>query len=278
MLAAQKNRLFESLALVALTLIVSACGKPHSGTGVLATNSNDPFAAFGHSAKTNLQVSNTPPAAQDLPTVPVINPAHDHAPTVSEDPRPAFTAAWDKLGAKGAQWTTFTADALETYGGGIIASNPSDIQNYCPNYSNLSYRQREDFWIKMISGIASAESDFDAKQSFDEKRKIDSKSAREDISRGLMQISLEDNHRYGCNFQTVDDTFDPQRNLECGIKIIASMLSQEPVISLQLPIGKWHGLSVYWGTLHPADKRHVLIMNALATATVCQTATSASAQ
>lgn len=188
-------------------------------------------------------------------------------PVVSPGERVVIRALWDDRVPDGRLWTRFALQALSTYGRVLLKSVPEDIQNFCPNYTALGIRGRADFWVKFISAIAAAESHFNPKDFYTEKS-VDSNGNNE-ISRGLLQLSLESSQAYHCDINNDADLEDPQKNIDCSIRILSKWISEDGVIASREST-KWLGGSRYWSTLRPYNNKYATIRQLTSTSTLCR--------
>ena len=92
--------------------------------------------------------------------------------------------------------------------------------------------------IDFMWAVAEAESGHDPKSRYVE--------SNGEISGGLYQMSVGDSHRYGCDFKTEVDLYDPKKNTDCAVKAMA-LLRQKYSGGYQLVLGK------YWAVLRGPD-------------------------
>jgi hypothetical protein len=157
-----------------------------------------------------------------------------------------LTADWDGRPIA-VNWTYWLHQSLiGPQGAPLLAANPSDATNFCPNFANLNPFGREQFWITFISAMARRESNFDPKARYDEP------GLAED-SIGIMQLSLSDGRIYGCAFATERDIEDPARNLDCSVRILGRLIANAGRIGG----GADHtGAASYFGTLWTNTRSH----------------------
>jgi hypothetical protein len=137
---------------------------------------------------------------------------------------------------------------------------PRDVRRFCPRFYEMSEVDKRQFWAYFFQALAGAEAGLDASTNV---RHTEPEVARRDRvtgqmihSEGLLQLTYEDEERYGCDFDWKADRnlgprnprktiLQPVRNLECGIKILYAQIiaHRKPLLS---PTG-------YWSTLHPAN-------------------------
>lgn len=159
---------------------------------------------------------------------------------------------WDDRAKHGRLWTRFTITALKNHGRSLYLSKaPSDITDYCPRYRSLDENGRIDFWVKLISAIAAAESSYNPRDWYPEDMRDENGNAV--ISRGLLQISMASSRGYGCGMNSSEDLYDPQRNLECGVKILNRWIPRDGVVATRRNT-LWLGAARYWSTLRPYNR------------------------
>ena len=132
------------------------------------------------------------------------------------------------------------------------------VRPFCPRFGQLSDPDKRAFWAYLFQALAGAEAGL--RPTADVKH-LDPTVAVEDhvthrITRqqGLLQLTYEDDRRYGCDFDWEKDKhlkpgdpdktiLQPENNLLCGLRIMKNQL-----IDLNRPLvtGK-----SYWGTLRP---------------------------
>ena len=107
-----------------------------------------------------------------------------------------------------------------------------------------------------FSAIAYFESDFKPTSRYVENFR-DSKGEPV-VSAGLLQLSVGDSPRYDCNFRTEADTYDVQKNLECGVKICAKLASKDGVLASGSgeASSPARGCARYWSTIREGAKHH----------------------
>ncbi len=143
----------------------------------------------------------------------------------------SFKADWD-VTDKGTQWTGITLKALESIGQDmIVLQEPTDVKEYCPKYKKLSYEERLQFYVMLISSMARFESGFDPKTKHTEDFK-DSNGVPV-VSRGLLQMSYESAVDYGCKLKNPQTLHNAEANLRCAVKILNSWVKRDK------KIGSW---------------------------------------
>lgn len=128
--------------------------------------------------------------------------------------------------------------AIHEYGSDLVHSSPSDISKWCALDCN-----QEGMFLELLSALAFHESSYKESAAMFEKF-TDAKGNRVE-SVGLLQLSIDDGKRYGCDIVTRADLVNPQKNLNCGVKILTKLTLQDGVISGGIP-GAWKGAAKYW--------------------------------
>lgn len=152
---------------------------------------------------------------------------------------------WDGRHRNSEQWSQYTYDAVQEFGQDLLASDPDDIDLFCPNYNNLNREGKSMFWIQLIASMTEFESGFRPETSFTESFR-DSQGDLI-VSRGLLQISIESARGYDCDLRNAQDLHDAQRNLECGIRIMNRWVMRDGRIAGN--INGWKGGARYWSVL-----------------------------
>ena len=135
---------------------------------------------------------------------------------------------------------------------------PHDERRLCPNFYNMSDTDKRVFWAYFFQALAGAEAGLNPTTRVRHLQpvvnKIDGVTHRPIHQEGLLQLTYEDQTRYGCDFDWLHDrelkSTDPERtilqpknNLECGIKILDNqIIAQHKHLVTK---------SSYWSTLHP---------------------------
>ncbi len=164
---------------------------------------------------------------------------------------------WEGRSGEGTDWTHETVTALASYGPDLLKRIPTDITSFCPNYAALDLRGRYDFWVKFISAVAKAESDFKPSDHYQEK--FNNTAGAPVISRGLLQISLESSQGYHCPISVEDDLNNPKLNIQCGVMIMEKWITEDGVIAERDAQGNWYGAARYWGVLRVTNHNFTTI-------------------
>jgi hypothetical protein len=135
---------------------------------------------------------------------------------------------------------------------------PRDVQRFCPRFYEMDEADKRAFWAYLFQALAGAEAglkpDTRVRHTDPEVAVTDKVTGRQVRSEGLLQLTYQDQQRYGCDFDwkrdkemKADDPaktiLQPKNNLECGVKILDSQIIQhrKPLLSQ----------SSYWSTLRP---------------------------
>lgn len=135
---------------------------------------------------------------------------------------------------------------------------PRDVRRFCPRFYSMNEVDKRAFWAYFFQALAGAEAGLNPKtrvrHTDPEVAKIDPVTGKAVRSEGLLQLSYEDEKRYGCDFDWDKDKnlapndpsktiLQPKNNLECGIKILSNQ-----IITQKKPLLCKTG---YWSTLQP---------------------------
>lgn len=158
--------------------------------------------------------------------------------------------AWDAISTKG-RWTSVSAQILNSVGRDLIDNAPPDVEDFCPNYSELDNQGRTAFWIHMLNAIMKRESAWDLLVGNDESNYGNGMDV---VSRGALQISYESSRakvyrESGCEAKSAEDLHNFGTNIQCGVAIFAHWIRTDDCISCQDANGKWLGIARYWSTL-----------------------------
>jgi hypothetical protein len=133
-----------------------------------------------------------------------------------------------------------------------------EVRPFCPRFGELSQADKRAFWAYLFQALAGAEAGL--RPTADVKHLDPTVAVRDKVSmrtvrqQGLLQLTYEDNQRYGCDFDWEKDRklpagdpgktiLQPEQNLMCGIRIMKNQL-----VDLNRPLVTKKS---YWGTLRP---------------------------
>jgi len=159
---------------------------------------------------------------------------------------PMWDPAWDKI----------VEEALPPEM--LSAAVERDVRPYCPRFDTLSERDKRAFWAYFFQALAGAEAGLKptvrARHSQPQMQVRDGVTGLDGRTEGLLQLTYEDEKRYGCDFDYEADRrlpagdprrtiLQPKNNLDCGVRILDQELIQEhkPLLSR----------TEYWSTLQP---------------------------
>lgn len=193
--------------------------------------------------------SEAPPAPAPTPS-PTTTPSPTPTPGAEATPKD-LTPLWEAKIKNSKEWSDFVYLKLDTLGTDLLDVIPADRATFCPNYGNLSYSQRKQYWTYMLSAMARFESNFNTNSKYTEA--FSDSNGNNVISRGLLQISIESGNGYGCGLKSAQDLHDPLQNLACGIRILNRWVGRDGRIAGKVS-GSWRGGARYWAVLREGDK------------------------
>ena len=135
---------------------------------------------------------------------------------------------------------------------------PRDVRRFCPRFYEMHEADKRAFWAYFFQALAGAEAGLKpttrVRHTEPEVAVTDKVTGRAVRSEGLLQLTYEDQQRYGCDFDWEKDKtlppndpektiLQPKNNLECGIKIL-----ENQIIDQRKPLLSSTG---YWSTLRP---------------------------
>ena len=195
-------------------------------------------------AKHEAQAASDPPK----PAEPVLKPA----PATPIDAKKVELGGdtWDP------QWDVIVEKALPPE---MLSSEvPRDVRRFCPRFYGMSEADKRAFWAYFFQALAGAEAGL--KPDTRVRHTEPAVAVRDDVtgrmvrSEGLLQLTYEDQERYGCDFNWEADKklppkdpaktiLQPENNLECGVKILSNQ-----ILTQHKPLFSTTG---YWSTLQP---------------------------
>lgn len=223
----------------------------------------------GQAPKTGGDHTSPTPRPQPQPE-PAPAPTPEARPTPAARPiitKPAYPLLWEGKHAEAAQWTTYTTDLIDKDLADKLLPGAKDVLDFCPRYLVLSRPEKVNFWAFLISAVVEKESTFNpTNRSGEAFSQPDRVTGLPVFSEGLMQISYGDmlNYPNYCSFDWTFDRnlhenspyktiFDYERNLRCGIGILANQVARHRVIALKvLPDSKGYA---YFKVLWPATRK-----------------------
>ena len=145
---------------------------------------------------------------------------------------------WDHLPHSDG-WTEMAFAALDGHGAALTDVTPADIESWCPAYVTADEEQRKAFWAGLISTLAKHESTWNPRAVGGGGKWF-----------GLVQIAPATARGYGCQARTGEALKDGPANLSCAIRIMASTVSRDQVVSAGM-----RGVAADWGPFHSSRKR-----------------------
>lgn len=142
---------------------------------------------------------------------------------------------------------------------------PRDVRRFCPRFYQMDVADKREFWAYFFQALAGAEAGLNAtanvRHTEPEVSVRDGVTGRLVRSEGLLQLTYEDEKRYGCDFNWQKDKtlslhdsqktiLQPVLNLQCGIRILDRQIIQahKPILSS----------TSYWSTLRPANPDYAI--------------------
>ena len=138
----------------------------------------------------------------------------------------------------------------------LSAQVPHDVRRFCPRFYVMGNADKRAFWAYFFQALAGAEAGLDpttrVRHTEPEVAVRDGVTGMAVRSQGLLQLTYEDQKRYGCDFDWDADKrlkpddpektiLQPKNNLECGVKILTRQ-----IIDMHKPLLARSG---YWSTL-----------------------------
>ncbi|WP_378943470.1 lytic transglycosylase domain-containing protein [Paracoccus sp. R86501] len=144
---------------------------------------------------------------------------------------------WDAKGGSDA-WTTATLAALDREGVTIMSRVPQDINEFCPNYRQLTQTGRKAFWAGLLSAVAKHESTYNPQAAGGGGKWL-----------GLMQIAPATWRNYGCtgNIRNGSD------NMTCAVKIMSHQVERDNAVAHDG--NGWRGVARDWAPMRSSSKR-----------------------
>ena len=135
---------------------------------------------------------------------------------------------------------------------------PHDVRRFCPRFYQMDEADKRAFWAYFFQALAGAEAGLKpttrALHTEPEVAVKDDVTKRIVRQEGLLQLTYEDQKRYGCDFDWDHDKrlpandagktiLQPKNNLECGVKILDKQIIERRKALLSQ--------TGYWSTLRP---------------------------
>jgi hypothetical protein len=163
-----------------------------------------------------------------------------------------------------AEWTRFVLNEIESHHFPKL-DKATDATRFCSNYKTMASDEKIRMWGEVVAWIAFYESAWKPTTRMVESQKVfkkpDPVTGQPVASEGLMQLSYQDVRSYPfCNqfdwskdkHLSKDDPkktiFDPLKNLDCAMKILAQQVERRGQVILQSTKG------LYWAVLYEGGK------------------------
>lgn len=179
--------------------------------------------------------------------------------------KPIYTLTEANL-SKGGALSWDTKPERKSWSQELLATIPAHLEQlevgnpeqFVAGYVQLSQLERVGYWAELFIAIAKFESSWKPNAIYHEPPPLGVDSI------GLLQLSYEDEAIY--RLERLDrakrSLEDPLVNLRCGVKILASLLTQDRMVAFSN--GNSHrGGARYWSVLRPGLKHHLEEIKAL---------------
>lgn len=173
----------------------------------------------------------------------VVDPVEPPPPS---DPSAIIRARWEAKQRDGVAWSKHVFEQIPVLAPKLLAKSPGDVTQFCPGYNELSVTDKKNFWVYLISSMAELESGHNPAVTYTEA--FADANGNRVVSRGLLQISIESGNGYGCGFKTAADLHDPNKNLDCGLRILNKWVGNDGTLAGQKGT-TWQGGARYWSVL-----------------------------
>ncbi|WP_341365589.1 transglycosylase SLT domain-containing protein [Yoonia sp. BS5-3] len=140
-------------------------------------------------------------------------------------------------------WTRAAMSAVATHAQALTGIVPRDIETWCPGYETASTRDRQAFWVGMMSALSKHESTYNPRAIGGGNRWY-----------GLLQIYPDTARRYGCYAGTGSALQNAANNLNCAARIMAVTVARDQAVALH--DGRWRGVAADWGPMTSRAKRN----------------------
>jgi hypothetical protein len=156
------------------------------------------------------------------------------------------------------QWDMIVENALPL--SMLSEQVPHDVRRYCPKFYTMTDVDKRAFWAYFFQALAGAEAGLNPTSHV--RHTEPEVNVRDEVthvavrSQGLLQLTYEDEKRYGCNFDWDVDRLlspgdpartilQPKNNLDCGVRILTRQIidRREPLFTRRS----------YWATLRPGN-------------------------
>ncbi len=143
----------------------------------------------------------------------------------------------------------------------LTTAVPRDVRRFCPRFYTMSETDKRAFWAYFFQALAGAEAglkpDTVVRHNEPAVAVIDDVTRQRVRSQGLLQLTYEDQKRYGCDFDWEADRklppkdpartiLQPRNNLLCGVTILKTQ-----ILDHHAPL---FTRKSYWSTLQPGTE------------------------
>ena len=136
------------------------------------------------------------------------------------------------------RWTDATLVALRDHGRALTATEPANIEAWCPAYEDASLEDREVFWAGLLSALAHHESTHRPEAVGGGGRWF-----------GLTQIAPATADGHGCDATSAAALKDGEANLSCAVRIMAAKAEGDRPV---------RAIASDWGPFHSSGKREAM--------------------
>ena len=137
----------------------------------------------------------------------------------AEPAAPEIVTRWDHR-PEASIWSDAMFNALVEEQAEMLALDPRDATEFCPDYASANAEERAAFWVAFFSGLARFESGWRPEAAGAGGR-----------YRGLLQISPRTARHHGCDIASASELYDGATNLTCATRIAASAVARDGVIA-----------------------------------------------
>lgn len=138
-------------------------------------------------------------------------------------------------------WTRAAMSAIATEDNDLESVVPTDIDRWCPAYTDNPPELRRAFWVGMMSALAKHESTYNPEA-----------VGGPNLWYGLLQIYPDTARRYGCRATTGEALKNPTENLSCAARIMNVTVARDRAIAVYN--GRWRGVAADWGPMSNPSK------------------------
>jgi hypothetical protein len=160
------------------------------------------------------------------------------AAATAPEPGPEVVARWDHR-SEAPIWNAAAMRALQTDGAAMLALDPADAAEFCPDWERADAEGRAAFWVAFMSGLARYESGHRPEAAGAGGR-----------YQGLLQISPATARFHGCELSSPRGLYDGATNLACAVRIAARAVVRDQVVAT----GRG-GMAADWPPLRDPAKR-----------------------